>query len=427
MGKLSARELDCAEVLVGKGKSVRSVARDLQVDESTLRYRLARRAAGATDGRSEQPEACDELAGVIEAWIARQPWDSDTERPESIKSLYEVLVAEHGYAGSYKAVLRFVRRRAPKPRVRPVRRVETRPGTQAQVDWATRKIFVHELGGVAELKVLLMTLSHSRMAPLGFYLDESQLSWLEGHNRHLSFLGGVPLSIRIDNLKTGVKKGAGAWAVLNDSYLAYAEQVGFVIDPARVRSARDKGKVERRVQDVVGAIIRRGERFVTLEDLNAAAIERVLARAKRLVNPVTGGSVHDAWLAEREVLRPLPEHLPIPFDVQVARNVTRDCLVRFEGREYAVPFRFAGRVVQVRGAPGLVQIYADGEMVQSYPRHTAARLLIDQACYEGDATERVAAPTPLGHLGQQIVAPRSWEAAQRPVSAYETLLRRITK
>ena len=67
MGKLSARELDCAEVLVGKGKSVRSIARDLQVDESTLRYRLARRAAGATDGRSEQPEACDDVAGVIEA------------------------------------------------------------------------------------------------------------------------------------------------------------------------------------------------------------------------------------------------------------------------------------------------------------------------------------------------------------------------
>ena len=113
--------------------------------------------------------------------------------------------------------------------------------------------------------------------------------------------------------------------------------------------------------------------------------------------------------------------------MQVARNVTRDCLVRFEGREYAVPFRYAGRVVQVRGAPGLVQIYADGQELIHYPRHTQTRLLIDQSCYEGEATERVAAPTPLGHLGQQIVARRSWDAAQRPVSAYETLLRRITK
>ena len=40
MAKLGLRELVCAEVLVlEKGKSVRSVARDLGVDESTLRYR----------------------------------------------------------------------------------------------------------------------------------------------------------------------------------------------------------------------------------------------------------------------------------------------------------------------------------------------------------------------------------------------------
>jgi transposase-like protein len=39
---LSERELVCAEVLVGKGRSLRQVARDLGVDQSTLRYRLSR-------------------------------------------------------------------------------------------------------------------------------------------------------------------------------------------------------------------------------------------------------------------------------------------------------------------------------------------------------------------------------------------------
>lgn len=181
MAKLSEREMVCAEVLVGKGRSVRSVARELGVDESTLRYRLQRRAEGAVDGRSLQAEACGPFAGVIEAWIARQDWDGESGRPESIQSLYEVLVAEHGYVGSYKAVVRFVRRRAPAPAVRPIRRIETRPGTQAQVDWGTRKVFVHELGGVTPLSAFLMTLSHSRLSPVRFYLDETQLSWLDGH------------------------------------------------------------------------------------------------------------------------------------------------------------------------------------------------------------------------------------------------------
>ena len=436
MAKLSERDLVCAEVLMGKGKSVRSIATDLGVDESTLRYRLKRRAEAAVDGRQQQPSACDAHSGVIDAWIARQDWSGVSGRPESMKSLFEFLVAEHGYAGSYKAVQRFVRKRAPVPAVRPVRRVETRPGTQAQVDWGTRKVFIHELGGITPLKVLLMTLSHSRFSPIRFYLDETQLSWLDGHNHGLSSFGGVPLTLRIDNLKTGVKHGAGAWAVLNDSYQAYADQLGFIIDPTRPRSAKDKGKVERRVQDVIGGIIRQGERFVTLADLNSAALERIHARAKKLINPVTGDTVHDTWLAEREVLQALPESLPVPFDVQVTRKVGRDCLVSFEGRQYAVPYTLAGRMVQVRGAPGSVQIIAGSQVVQEYPRGTKAKLLIDQACYEPPEVSKtrlpnsvlpetgVVPPAPLGRIGRAIVADKSWEAAKRPLSEYEALLRR---
>ena len=437
MAKLSVRELTCAEVLVvEKGKSVRSVARDLGVDESTLRYRLARRRDGAVDGRSLQVEACAPFESVIQAWIDRQPWGASSakDRPEPVKALYEQLVAEHGFSGSYKSVQRFVRRRAPVPAVRPVRRVETRPGTQAQVNWGTRKIYVHELGGIVPLKAFLMTLSHSRMNPVRFYPDEAQLSWLDAHNHALTFLGGVPLTIRIDNLKTGVKQGAGPWAILNDTYVAYADQVGFLIDPARGYTATDKGKVERKVRDVVGTLVRRDERFVTLDDLNDAASERSIARAKRTVNPVTGETVFDTWLAEREVLQPLPD-LPIPFDVQVARPVTRDCLVHFEGRQYAAPFPLAGRVVQVRGVPGRVQILANGHVVREYARGTKARLLIDQDVYEPtevaklppsifDPARPVHAPTPLGRIGRAIVAEKSWEATTRPLSEYEALLRR---
>lgn len=442
MAKLAERELVCAEVLVGKGRSVRSIAADLGVDESTLRYRLKRRRDGAKDGRAQQPEAAAIVADVIEAWIANQDWSAEgRERPEAVRVLYERLVHEHGFSGSYKSVLRFVRRRAPKPSIRPVRRIETRPGAQAQVDWATRKVFVHELGGETPLQFFLMTLSHARLSPVRCYLDASQLAWLDAHNHALRCLGGVPLTVRIDNLKTGVKRGAGPWAELNETYLAYANELGFIIDPARAGRGSDKGKVERRVQDVTGALLRSGERFVTLSDLNEALAERVIARAKRLRNPVTGGSVFDAWRAERELLQPLPEPLPEPFDVQVTREVGRDALLSFEGRQYAAPYPLIGRKVQVRGGSS-VRIIAKGQIVYTYPRHTESRVLIDRDCYEresecvraalralyGDDTQRAAAarvqaPTPLGRIARGIVAQKSWEAATRPLSAYEALIR----
>jgi hypothetical protein len=74
MASLSEADLICAEVLVAKGRSVRGVVRELGVDESTLRYRLKRRAEGVVDGRSKQPEACEPFAAVIDDWTCRQPW-----------------------------------------------------------------------------------------------------------------------------------------------------------------------------------------------------------------------------------------------------------------------------------------------------------------------------------------------------------------
>jgi hypothetical protein len=181
--------------------------------------------------------------------------------------------------------------------------------------------------------------------------------------------------------------------------------------------------------------VRRDERFLTLEDLNDAVSERSMARAKRTLNPVTGETVFDTWLAEREVLQALPV-LPVPFDVQVARPVTRDCMVHFEGRQYATPFPLAGRTVQVRGVAGRVQILHGGQVVREYPRHTKARLLIDQDVYEPSEVAKLPAsifdparpvhdPTPLGRIGRAIVMEKSWEATPRPLSDYETLLRRL--
>lgn len=109
-----------------------------------------------------------------------------------------------------------------------------------------------------------------------------------------------------------MKKGAGAWAILNDTFVAYTVQLGLLKDPMRPRSGCDEGKVESRVWDVIGGMVRKGERFVTLADLNQAAGERIRQGAKQLTNPVTGDTVNETWLAERGVLLGLPSRCRRP-------------------------------------------------------------------------------------------------------------------
>jgi hypothetical protein len=86
----------------------------------------------------------------------------------------------------------------------------------------------------------------------------------------------------------------------------------------------------------------------------------------------------------------------------VYRPVGIDCTVSFEGRRYSVPFRFIGQRVEVRGLAGRVQVFKDATMVADHARGTAALLLRDEAHYEGENTDRVLAPMPLGRMGRRM-------------------------
>jgi len=371
VAKLKECQIMCAEEFV-KHQSVRKTASVFNVDESTLRYHLERKRESALDGRALQPKASAEHESVILDWIRRQSQVKAGERSEPVKLLFETLQAAHGYTGSYKAVVRYVRRRTEQPKVQPFRRVETKPGAQGQADWLQKKVYVHQLGGFVKFSAFILVLSHSRMWAVVWSLGETMLCWLRCHNRAFEFLGGIPSTVRIDNLKTGVASGCGAWATLNPGYEAYASQMGFVINPHRVRTPRDKGKAERRVLDVKVLQIAEKDQFEDMEDLQKTTDLRIAARAKKLGCPVTGKSTYESWNLEKPFLAPLPPTMPEPFDVQILREVGKDSLVAFEGRRYSVPYPWAKRTVQVRGCASTVESWPKGNGCAFSPEEPTA-------------------------------------------------------
>ncbi|HKJ71987.1 MAG TPA: IS21 family transposase, partial [Gammaproteobacteria bacterium] len=356
------------------------------------------------------------LAGVIEHWYADR---EERRRPVNVEELWEHLAAEYGYGGSYRSVLRYVRARYPRPKLRTYRRVETPPGAQTQTDWAEYpQVDVGE--GPQPLHLFWMTLSHSRRPAAVWSRREDQVSWVACHNQAYRRLEGVAAVNRIDNVKTALSRGAGAWGTIHPTYRAYAQTVGFHIDACGPREPQAKGKAEAKVRLGRRRLDPAGRRFGGLEELQAWTDERIDRWTRTAVCPATGGSVHESWRRELERLRPLPI-LPEPFDVAVTRWVDRDCLVAFEGRQYAVPFTLAGQSVEVRGCAGVVQIWAEGRVVKAYPRHTAERLLMDPGCFEGEATGRVLPPPPLGRMGKKLQEIYLLPVEARPVDLYAAL------
>jgi transposase len=337
----------------------------------------------------------------------------------NVRDLYEHLEAEHGSVGSYKSVVRYVRARYPKPARRTYRRVETVPGAQTQTDWAEYPAV--DVGqGPEPLHGFVMVLSHSRKPAVVWSRSEDQLHWLAAHNGAYRRLQGVAAVNRIDNVKTAIASGAGAWGTIHPAYRAYARAVGFHIDACGPREANAKGKAEAKVRLSRLRLDPGRRRYDALEELQEQTDRKIEAWAQRALCPATGHTVQASWEAELERLAPLPI-LPEPFDVVVTRPVQDDCMVHFENRQCPVPFRFVGQRVEVRGCAGTVQILAEGRVVREYPRHTAERVLIDPSCYEGEATATHLPPRPLGRMGRRLEEIRALPVEQRPLDLYAAL------
>jgi transposase len=411
--RLRAEEVVTIRVLAEKGTSHCQIARTLGVSEGTVRYHLRR--VGAEDGRRRQPRRAEGLAEVIRSWVDGRQGE---RRPANVRELHEHLVVEYGYAGSYNSVRRYVRSHYPRRKVRTYRRVETPPGAQSQTDWGEYPRM--DVGNGREpLHAFVMVLSHSRKPAVVWSPDETLLSWLACHNAAYRRLGGVAAVNRIDNLKTGIAAGAGAWGTIHPTYRAYARAVGFHVDACSPRAPQAKGKGEAKV-NLSRQLVDTRRRYEGLEELQVETDARVERWARQTICPVTGETVQASYERERERLGALPI-LPEPFDVAVTRPVGRDGMVRFEGREYAVPFAHAGRRVEVRGCAARVQILADGRVVQEYARGTRERVLIDPSCYEGPATDRVLAPPPLGRMGRRLQEIAQLAVEARPLDLYAAL------
>lgn len=170
-----------AREMIARDASIRDVAGKLGVGQSTLRYRL-KRPLDAPDGRRDRGTALDGWDAVVTAVLqrfgdARAVAGGTAHCPTRV--VFDVLVCEFGFGGSYQAVRRHLQRTYGPPPVQAIRRVETPAGVQAQHDW-----FEWE-GVVADERCTLFgligTLSFSRATFVWVSRTMAQLAWQTGH------------------------------------------------------------------------------------------------------------------------------------------------------------------------------------------------------------------------------------------------------
>jgi transposase len=243
-------------------------------------------------------------------------------------------------------------------------RMETEPGQQAQVDFGQMKVTFAD-GSTKRLWAFVMSLSYSRHRFVRFVQRQDITTWLKCHIRAFEFFGGVPHTVMVDNLKSGVVKADIYDPVVNRAYAECERHYQFVVDPNKVRTPQHKGKVER-IMTVIRQQLLSGREFDDVAHLNESALAWCREVAGR-IHGTTRRTPQELFTLEQPQLRPLPA---ASFDLPTwaQHKAHPDCHIVFERSYYSVPYRYVGQQVWVRGGIGKVQIFHKEDLIKIHPR-----------------------------------------------------------
>ena len=340
-----------------QGLSVTAIARRTGRDPKTVRKYIERGVEVPAYGPRKLGRPC-KIAPYMDFLRERV-----TAFPDLTASRLTREIREMGYSGAYTAVKRYLAAIRPEHDPKPYEvRFETRAGVQGQVDFARFVVeFTDEPGVVRIVWLFSLVLGYSRFLFARYVLHQDLQTLLRCHMQAFEALGGVPIEILYDRMKTAVTG-----------------------------------------EDDQGHIFL-GRSFRNMEDLNAQLIDWLDTVANARVHGTTQRVVTEAFAEELEELQRLPEHR-FNAVLKLERRVSHDGLVAVGGNYYSVPDR-TRRVVEIEQLPDLVRIIDRGIVVAEHPVLEGRRQYrIDRHHRMGRPTSRPQdRPMTVGRIGDHVL------------------------
>ena len=372
---------DIREVLrrLQMGEPDRRIARDLALSRNTVaRYRQWATAHGLLQAALPEPAA---LAALLQPAPAARPAHEQSlvepfhERVKALQdqgvegqAIWQLLVDEHQFVGSYSSVKRFLRRLAP-AETRATLRLEVDAGAEAQVDFGfAGQLLDPESARVRRAWVFVMVLAHSRHQYAEVVFDQTVATWLRLHRAAFDFFGGVPRRIVLDNLRAAIVHAAFYDPEVQRSYRDFAEHYGFLIAPCRPRTPQHKGKVEQGGVHYVKRYALDGRAFRDVHDANRHLLRWCVETAGRRTHGTTKRIPLEVFAqVERAALGPLP---PTAWELTEWKRAKlhADCHVVFDGAYYSAPHRLLGQRLWVAATAWKVELFHEHTLVATHRR-----------------------------------------------------------
>jgi len=298
-----------------------------------------------------------------------------------------VLLERRGVVVPYRTLHRFCAERCGYGRTAAttVRVADGEPGAECQLDFGYLGLLFDPVSGrQRKVHALIFTACYSRHMFVWLSFTQTLAAFVAGCEAAWVFFGGVFKVLIPDNASAIVADADAVNPRFTAGWLDYAQYCGFATDAARVRSPKDKPKVERAVQYVRGNFFA-GEHFTGLAGAQA--------RAQAWCQDVAGMRIHGTTcarpaevFAEHEAGVLLPLSLPYDVPVFATVKVHRDFHVEIGRALYSAPKEYLGCYLDARADSVLVKLFHRGQLVKAHPRQQPGRRITDPADLPAEKT-----------------------------------------
>jgi len=246
-------------------------------------------------------------------------------------------------------------------------RIETLPGEEAQVDFGYVGLTPDNSGKRRKTWVFNMKLSFSRLDYYEKVYDQRVETFIGCHEKAFCYFGGVPGTVRIDNLKAAILQANFYEPIYQRLYLNFASHYGFKIIPCRIYRPNDKGKVESGIKYVKCNFFL-GKKFSNGDDVDSRLRYWLDNTCNLRIHGTTRKVPRELFESEEKAkLKPLPIER-FRMSAVGTRKVYHDCHIFVDYSYYSVPFEYVGKEVDIDVSKELVRIFYQGREIAVHPR-----------------------------------------------------------
>lgn len=252
------------------------------------------------------------------------------------------------------------------------------PGRLLEIDFAGDKLHYVDTstGELIECPVFVAVLPYSGYSYVEALPNASLPQVVKALNNALAYFGGVPLSVKSDNMKQWVKRSNRYEPTFVDMIEQWANHNNIALLAARPAKPKDKPSVEGGVRiaylRVYGPL--RNETFTSLFSLNSAILDKLNSHHDKNFQRKTFSRKELFFDKEKPTLKRLPDNQ------YVAKNYTKGkvqqnyhVVIGEDWHFYSVPYKYIGKTVNVIYCTELVEIYSENNRIafhkRSYKKH----------------------------------------------------------